>query len=146
MAKPKGKVAGVRLDVPVILGVSAAVYAASLAAVTGLQAGQDQAVRDANVELAGSIADARLTREDAEVQLLLARHAYGRLAGGYEDVRAEADRLSREVAELASAVEAVTGSAAQLPASVPLRPAQRIVTVTVPVAAPAVHATTGASG
>lgn len=145
MAKPASST---RFDVQIILGVSTALYAASLATVTGLQSGQDQAAREATAGLADSVAEARGAREAIELDLSLAGAAYNRHLDGYADVRARADLLAAEVAELAALVESVSGSAARLPAGGAIASSitPRVVRVAAPAPAPAVHATTGASG
>jgi hypothetical protein len=137
-----------RFDVQIILGVSTALYAASLATVTGLQSVQDQAAREGNAGLAASLSEARGAREAVELDLRLAGAAYNRHIDGYEDVRARADLLAAEVAELAALVESVNGAAARLPAggAIATSIAPRVVRIAAPAPAPATHATTGASG
>lgn len=130
------------LHLAVTLGVSAGMYAASLAAVTSLQAGRD--------------ADAAANAAPAEAALAAVRNANDRLArgvdaassafeaagAGYQSVAAGLARTDARLGKLAASVASIEGAAVRLPASAPL-PAVGSARV---VAAPAVNATTGASG
>lgn len=137
-----------RADVPILLGVSTALYAISLAGVTGLQAAQDSAARARSASLANAVSAAQRDREALELAVRAAGSAYNQDAAAYGDARDRLDRLASEISALAASVQAVSGSAAQLPAAAPMRAPAQVVTIAPPPAAPvpAVQATTGASG
>jgi hypothetical protein len=137
-----------RADIPILIGLSTALYAASLAGVTGLQASQDAAARARTSTMASAVSDAQRDREALDLAVRAAGSAYNQEATAYADARDRIDRLAREVAALAATVQAVSGSAAQLPATAPMRAPAQVVTISAPAAAPmpAVQATTGASG
>lgn len=137
-----------RVDVPVLVGLSTALYAVSLAGVTGLQASQDAAARARTAPLASAVSAAQRDREALELAVRAAGSAYNQDAAAYADARQRIDQLASEIAALAATVQAVRGSAAQLPAAAPRRAPVQVVTISAPPAAPmpAVQATTGASG
>lgn len=143
-----GRTSNGRADVPIILGLSTALYAVSLAGVTGLQASQDAAARARTATLATAVSAAQRDREALEMAVRAAGSAYNQDAAAYADARDRIDRLASEVAALAATVQAVSGSAAQLPAAAPMRAPVQVVTISGPALAPmpAVQATTGASG
>jgi hypothetical protein len=130
------------LHLAVTLGVSAGMYASSLATVTALQANQD-AVAVANAAPAAAAlaavrdANDRLTRGVDEAAV-----AFEAAGAGYRRVAAGLARTDARLGKLAASVASIEGVAVKLPASVPL-PAFGPVRV---VSAPIVNATTGASG
>lgn len=138
---------GGRLDVPVILGLSAALYAGSLAGVTALQSSQDEAARASTAELRAVLARARDERAWLERAVSESGSAFNRHLEAYGDLEERASAISDELASLASLVDEVTGSAAGLPAQLPqAQSVTRLVRVTVSAPPPPTHATTGASG
>ena len=133
------------LHLPVLATAGTAIYAASLAFVTGQQAVADgtlaaarEPMRQATIE-AGRRAD-RLT---AGAQR--AADALRQAADGYATALAQSASLDGALSQLAAKVETATGAAANLPDRVQL-PAPRTTVVNVVSQAPPVQATTGASG
>jgi hypothetical protein len=136
-----------RLDVPVLLALSTTLYAASLAGVTALQSSQDEAVRASTADLRAMLDRAREERAWLERAVGANESAFNTHVEAYADLETRASAISEELAELASLVDEVTGSAASLPTQLPHAPTvTRVVQVTIPAAAPQTHATTGASG
>lgn len=127
----------------VLLGVSAGVYAASLAGVTALQAAADSRLQEAREPIRLATESIASDHASLESTLEVAARRYSALADRYrrsgvhlEDVEAELDALSMRAASVAE-------SAASMPTrfSLPsVRSAPR------PAAAPVTHATTKASG
>jgi len=134
-----------------LIGVSAAVYAVSLAGVAGLQAQTDAQVAAARAPYLAAVSQARaandelervITNADAETRALA--NSYGQVGVNMADYQTRLDSLAALVAE-------VQGSAAALPARI------KLPTVTMRGAiagtrsssgrsAPATSATSGASG
>lgn len=128
----------------VAAGLSVAVYAASLAGVTALQAGQNAALAAARAPAAGRVADLRRRNDALQTAVASTAQRYEQAAGAYERLRGQLDRLSTDLATLDGTVGAVVGGAANLPTSVSLPPvASPMSRSTAP---PATNATTGASG
>ncbi|HET6819236.1 MAG TPA: hypothetical protein VFH98_01645 [Candidatus Limnocylindria bacterium] len=127
-------------------GTSFALYAGALVLATAFQSTHDAAVAADRYPLVVAAQQLRSQRQhtarelDAAVQALTtASHRYSRL----DDASAAmADALDA----LARGVKRATGSAARLPAALPMPAAPTTVYVTVPAPAPATHTTTGASG
>lgn len=130
------------LHLAVTLGVSAGVYAASLAAVTTLQAGQDAAAAANAAPAEAALAAVQAANDRLADGLDAASSAFDRAGTGYRRVAAGLARTDARLGTLAASVASIEGAAVKLPASVPL-PAVGSVRV---VAAPIVNATTGASG
>jgi hypothetical protein len=125
------------------LGLSIGAYAAVLAAVTGVQSAADAATvaaREPGLAAATALAE---DHDRLEQALLAAGDAYGQAATRYEGFVARLAALDDGVGALAAIVAEVEGSASSLPTRVSLPAVVRSVA---PVKAPAVHATTGASG
>lgn len=131
------------LHVPIALGVTAGLYAISLAGVTALQARNDAALAASHRPLADAVAG--VTSERAALErdlhatvdaLNAASSAYGTAANGTSTLNASLARLARQVA-------AATGAAARIPQTSGLPAAPGTVTVAT---APTTQATTGASG
>ncbi len=131
------------VHVPVLVGASAALYAASLAGVTALQSAADRATIEARAPAAAAV-DRLAARNDAVAKALDGLR--GRMDATGTDYGAAADALGSvevRLGDLATTVADVAGQVAALPdrialPSVPRAPAGR--------AAPSVHAVTGASG
>jgi hypothetical protein len=147
------KVADVRrpYHVGVAVGLSAGLYAISLAAVTGLQVSADRA----------TIADRRpvqeaidvLSRHHAEMagQLEAARHAYTTATGEYGDLADGIASLHDRMADLGKEIASIEGS--NIPSSLRLPSVPNVRLAPAPAAAPAAqvsppktHAKTKASG
>jgi hypothetical protein len=136
-----------RLDVPIVLGISTALYAASLAVVTGLQAGADADQRAETAPLELTLENLRSDRAVLEVDAELARRSLDRGIDGYDALATRVTLLNEELAELSAAVQSVSGSAAALSVpSLAQSAPTRIVRIVPAAAPPAAHATTGASG
>lgn len=125
------------------LGLSIGAYAALLAAVTGVQSVADAAAVAAREPGLAAAAGLAADHDRLERALHAAGDAYGAAATRYEDYVARLAALDDGVGALATIVAEVEGSAASLPARVSLPSVARSVA---PAQAPAVHATTGASG
>ena len=130
------------LHLAVALGVSAGVYAASLAGVTTLEAGQEAALAADRAPAADALATLRAHNDRLAAQVEAAAAAFDAAAGGYRRIASGLDRLDRHLAKLGATVARIEGAAVALPARAPLPSVSRA-SVSV---APAVHATTGASG
>ncbi|HYO42608.1 MAG TPA: hypothetical protein VES19_05350 [Candidatus Limnocylindrales bacterium] len=103
-----------------LLGATAAIYAISLAGVSGLQAESEAAVAAARAPYLADLAaaraandavEARITRADAEIHALVA--TYGQVGENVTTFQARLDTLAALVAD-------VQGSAAALPARIKL--------------------------
>ena len=131
------------LHIGTFLGVSAGAYALSLAAVTAFQARSDSAVIAARAPTVQVLAEFEAKNDllltdarRAHLTYNLAMTTYRRLVTTLTDV-------DDQIANLAKTVEKVDGLARALPDHVALPAINRTVKT---VSAPAVHATTGASG
>jgi hypothetical protein len=125
------------------LGLSIGAYAAILAAVTGAQSAADAATVAARDPGLAAAAELAADHDRLERALLAAGDRYGEAATRYDGFVARLAALDDRVGALAAIVAEVEGSAASLPTRVSLPSIARSVA---PVQAPAVHATTGASG
>jgi len=128
----------------VLVGVSAGAYAASLAGVTALQSAADAhlTAQRAPISLAADTAAAE--HETLSGALDAAARRYAEIARRYETVTIEMGRVGTSLDDLATRAAALSESAASLPTRFSL-PAVRPAPART-VAAPATHATTGASG
>lgn len=134
---------GLPAHVGVLLGLSTCAYALSLAAVSRLQS---QSEADLAAQRAPALATIdRLNREYTrlESQLALARSAYQASADAYAATGSGFQAIEARLGDLAALVAEINGTSASMPASVSLPTISRSVSGA---AAPAVHATTGASG
>lgn len=131
------------VHVAVAIGLTTGIYAASLAAVTALQANHDRAMAAGRAPVAAameSLGDAndRLTRGvDASVA------SYEAAATGYRALTDDLAALESRLADLGGAVGAVRGSMAALPSRVALPSVGRVASRST---ASRTQATTGASG
>ncbi len=126
------------LHLPVTMGLSAGLYAVTLAGVTALQAEHDRALAAAR-DPAAQAFRALQDQDDALARDLTgAGAAFDRAAAGYETVAQRLGMLEQQLGRLAGSVGAARGGAGSL--SLPSVGRVRIA------APPAVSATTGASG
>ncbi len=134
------------LHVAVALGVTAGLYAASLAGVTALQAGADARLAAERAPAAAAADALRSSHDRVEAELARIAAGFTSVAGTYRQIADEIAGHEAELALLGAQVAAVEGSAASL--SVPTY--SRLPTVsprTVYVSArPATNACTTASG
>lgn len=132
------------LHLAVLLGTSTAAYAVSLAGVTALQSGTDQAAiaQQAPAEQAA----ARLGAGHDQLQSDLERtaQAFQVAAARYDAIAADLSTLEAALANHAEQMAKVSGAARALPKHVSLPSVTRVVTTTV--SKPRVSASTGASG
>jgi Na+/H+-translocating membrane pyrophosphatase len=133
------------LHVPIALGVTAGLYAVSLAGVTALQHQADTVASAAQQPLADAISGLANDRASLETDLRATVGSLNAASDAYGTAAARSADLEASVAALATGVQAATGAAARIPQSA-LRLPTAPRTVTVVVAAPATQATTGASG
>lgn len=145
-AKPA--LAGLRsLRIPahvvVLMGLSAGAYAISLAGVTGLQSTTEAALAAARVPAIAAIEISQQEHARLEQRLETARKAYEAAAAAYAATGDGVSTMESMLGELAGLMTEINGSAASLPSSVKLPALSRSASAG---AAPAVHATTTASG
>lgn len=127
----------------IILGLSTGAYALALAAVTGLQSTTEAATRLERAPTIAAIGELTAGHDRLTARLDAARAAYEAAAGAYAGAGLQVADLEARLNELAAAVTEVSGTAASLPSGVKLPPVSRTVSA---ISAPAVQATTGASG
>jgi hypothetical protein len=132
------------LHVPIALGVTAGIYAVSLAGVTGLQHQADAAVAAGHQPMSDALSGLARERASLEANLRSTVDSLNAASAGYAATLDDSAALDASVAALAAQVQAATGAAAKVPATSSLPSAPRVVTVVV--TAPATQATTGASG
>lgn len=133
------------LHLPALAAAGTALYAASLAFVTGQQAAADARTVASREPMRQAAADAALRRERVTDSAQHAAAALEQAADGYAGVLAQSASLDEALRLLADRVGTATGAAAALPDRVQLAAPQTTV-VTVVTQAPPVQATTGASG
>lgn len=131
------------LHVGVFLGLSAGVYAISLAAVTALQAQSEMAVVADRAPTARAIAELAAQNDSLEARARRAGRTYDRATDAYDRVGRKLADVEAQLTSLADVVGAVNGAAQALPDRVALPRITRAVTT---VSRPTVHATTAASG
>lgn len=131
------------LHVGVFLGLSAGVYAISLAAVTTLQAQSEMAVVADRAPTAQAIAELAAQNDSLEATARRAGRTYDRATDAYDRVGRRLADVEAQLTSLADVVGAVNGAAQALPDRVALPRITRAVTT---VSRPTVHATTAASG
>lgn len=130
--------------VPVAIGATAGLYAASLAGVTFLQSQTDAGLAAARQPIMDAVARVAAQRSSLERDLQTTVRALNAASDAYGTAAERSTSLSAMVASLSAEVSKVTGaaSAMQLPTS-GLPAAPRAMSIT---SAPPVVATTGASG
>jgi len=128
-------------------GVSFALYAGALVLATVLQSSHDAAVASDHRPLVVAADQLRSERERTTWELDAAVRALAAAGQRYDRLDDASATLADALDRLARGVKRATGSAAQLPASLPMPAAPATVYVTAPAPAPpATHSTTGASG
>ena len=129
--------------VGVLLGISTAAYAVTLAGVTGLQASSDaELVRERAPAQAG-ISDLGARNDQLSGELGLASQRYNTLADAYAAAGGRISDLEAALGDLATTVQAIDGVSRSLPSRISLPPVRH---VTSGGSAPATSSTTGASG
>ncbi len=133
------------LHVPIALGVTAGLYAISLAGVAGLQHQADTALAATRQPLADAVSGLARERASLEANLQATVAALNAASAAYGTTLNGSAALDASVVALAAQVQAATGAAAHVPTGAARLPsAPRVVTVVV--TAPSTQATTGASG
>ena len=129
-------------------GTSFALYAGALVLATVLQSSHDAAVAADRQPLLVAADQLRAERERTTQELDAAVRALTAAGQRYDRLDDASATLADALDRLARGVKRATGSAAQLPASLPMpaAPATVYVTAPAPAAPPATHTTTGASG
>lgn len=131
------------LHVVAYLGLSAGVYAVSLAAVTALQAQSEAAVVTDRAPAAQAIAGLSAANDRLEARAGLIGQTYEQATGAYDRLGQTLADVEAQLAGLADIVGTVNGASLALPDRVALPSITRTVA---PVSRPTVHATTAASG
>ena len=134
------------LHLPIAVGVTAGLYAVSLAGVTALQSQADAVLAADRRPLADAVEAVAARRDALERDLRATVGSLNAASTAYGATRDGSAALEATVAALSRQVETVSGAAAavRMPSSIRLPSAPR--TVTVVLTAPATSATTGASG
>lgn len=127
-------------------GASFALYAGALVLATVLQSTHDAAVATERQPLMVAATQVRSQRERTMEDLDAALRALTAAGQRYDRLDEASAALANALDQLARGVKRATGSAAQLPASLPMPAAPATVYVAAPAAPPASHTTTGASG
>jgi hypothetical protein len=130
------------LHIGITVGISAGLYAVSLAAVTALQSAQDQQTSAAYAPLAASVDALDGANASLEARLDAARAAFDASAADLSDVVGKVPGVEVRLKALASSVTQIQGTAVNLPSGGALPR----VSGSGPVAKPAVHTTSSASG
>jgi hypothetical protein len=132
------------IHLAVLVGLSASAYAGSLGAVSVLQSAADSSliaqrapVRAAADAVAASHSDLEATVAEAVRRYGLVSERYAALVPEFSNVETSLDALAKNTAKVSNSAQALPSRV-----SLPKVSAPRIVRV----AAPATHATTGASG
>lgn len=129
-----------------LIGVSAAVYAVSLAGVAGLQFQTEAATAQAQAPIVTAVERTRAANDALEAALLAADARAQALEADYAMMGPDAAAFQQRLNELASLVAQVQGSAAALPASISLPTVKTHGAVARSGKAPATAAVTSASG
>ena len=130
------------VQLAVVFGATTGLYAVALACVTGLQADRDRDLAVHRSSIAAGIDAFGDANDRLAVDVDRAVAAYGAAADAYARAADSLAAHDASLAALSAVVSEVTGSAAALPHTVPLPRIARAASR----AAPASHATTGASG
>lgn len=126
----------------IAVGVSASLYAVSLAAVTGLQSTQNDQTSVALTPFATSADGIDQANGDLEARLVAARAAFDASASSFSDIASAVPGFEARLKALAGTVAKVHGTSVSMPSGVAIPR----VSSSGPVAKPSVHATTSASG
>jgi hypothetical protein len=131
-----------------LLGVSAAVYAVTLAGVAGIQAESDAAVAAARAPFQDAVARARDANDELEARVVAADGTARSLVVSYTGAASDAARYEARLDDLAALVAEIEGSAASLPNRIrlPAVVARGAVGGTRSTRPPATSGRTGASG
>lgn len=129
-----------------LIGVSAAIYAVSLAGIAGLQAQDDAAAATRRVPYLDAIARARAANDRLEVAVASAETQLETLGTAYGQTGAALTVYEQRLDSLAALVSEVQGSAAALPTRISLPTVTIRSAGTRRSAAPKTTATSGASG
>lgn len=132
--------------VGVFLGLSAGLYAVSLAGVTALQSGSDQAVAAERATSAAAIEAMKAGHDDLDRRVSAAVASYQSATAAYQRTADALAALETELGKASASVAGVTGSAASVPAQLSLPSLPKLSPIAIAAPAPVVHATTGASG
>jgi hypothetical protein len=126
----------------IAVGISASLYAVSLAAVTGLQSAQNAQASAASAPLRTSVDQLDSANADLEARLTAARAAFDASAASFSDVVGTVPGFEGRLKALAGTVTKIHGTSVSLPsgAAIPR------VSSSGSVAKPSVHTTTAASG
>jgi len=127
-------------------GASFALYAAALVLATVLQSNHDAVVAADRYPLVVAAERVRSERRVTTREVESALWALTDAGERYDRLDRTAAALADALDRLATDVKRATGSAAQLPARLPMPAAPPTVTFSAPAPAPAIHTTTGASG
>ena len=133
------------LHLPALAAAGTTLYAASLEFVTDQQAATDARAVAQREPLRQAAVEAGSRGEQVAAAAQRAAEALQRASDGYAAALAESATVDEALRLLADRVAAATGAAASLPDRIQLA-APRTSVVTVVTQAPAVQATTGASG
>ncbi len=126
----------------ITVGISASLYAVTLAAVTGLQSAQDRQTSAVYAPLAASVDELDGANASLEARLDAARAAFDASTTHFSDLIAQVPGVEDRLKALASSVTKIQGTAVSLPSAGALPH----VSGSGPVAKPSVHTTTSASG
>jgi uncharacterized protein YlxW (UPF0749 family) len=138
------------LDTParagMLIGISAAVYAVSLAGVAGLQFQTQTATAAAQAPMLAALDRTRAANDALEATLIAADARARALEGEYASVGTNAAAFQRQLDDLASLVADVKGSAAALPTTISLPTVKAHGAVSGSSRAPSTAGVTSASG
>jgi hypothetical protein len=138
------------LDTParagMLIGVSAAVYAVSLASVAGLQFQTQTATAQAQAPMVAALERTRAANDALEATLLAADARASTLEAEYASIGTDAASFQQRLGELASLVADVKGSAATLPTAIRLPTVKSHGAVSGSTRAPSTAGSTSASG
>ena len=103
-----------------LLGASAAVYALTLAGISGLQAETDASVAAARAPYQDIVAQTRAANDELEARIVKANAEVRALVATYGEVGSDVEAYEARLDSLAALVAEVQGSAAALPARIKL--------------------------
>jgi hypothetical protein len=130
------------LHIGVVVGVSASVYALSLAAVTGFESARTTQADAASGPAARTLDQLSAAHTDMERRLAALTDAYNAAASSYGDAAAGLGGYEQGLGQLAGTVDGISGSVGTLPSNMKLPAIPRAAAGR----APTVHACTTASG
>jgi hypothetical protein len=133
------------LHLAVLVGVSTAIYAASLAAVAAFQSSDDRALAERQAPAVDAVTRLREGHDRLAASIGRAADAYDQAAGRYDALAPRLEESETALAQLADQVSAIGGAALALPRQVSLPPLSRTV-IRATSAKPKTSGSTGASG